>query len=400
MSKYKITFTLRQHTPMIHFQHEHDGATLRATELKPKLDRFIFEKKGKIPDSWLIGKGNAKHAPALDYSIKINSSGKSKIRIIEKDSSFPPMFFGNMGEEYIGKEKALLQAKDLIEIQFFSFYPKVIEELNNLFPEFISKTNFGTRQNKGFGSFSLWNQSENRLEELSNIIPGTPYLSMRSKELRDILTVINYYYQRLKSGVNYSYRDRRGDVFCHYEKAYFLKYLAKFHPYSWEKRWLKEKFLGLSPNHQDKRYARALLGLQGEFQFLPKPPQNHCNPNSQGQVYAKGGKMKVEVSPEGSNDDDKIARIKSPITFKPIIYDKETRIYILTREYTEVERGLLSEREFEFSEGGNTYLLKLPHADHFFSVSKLIEEYNKELGTQFKAEIFTGRQSYTVQIKN
>ncbi len=41
---FQITFTLKQHTPLIHFQHDQQGATLRATELKPKLDRFIIEK--------------------------------------------------------------------------------------------------------------------------------------------------------------------------------------------------------------------------------------------------------------------------------------------------------------------------------------------------------------------
>ena len=41
---YKLEFTLKQHTPIIHFQHDQDGATLRASEVKPKLDRFIYSK--------------------------------------------------------------------------------------------------------------------------------------------------------------------------------------------------------------------------------------------------------------------------------------------------------------------------------------------------------------------
>ena len=41
---FQLTFTLKQHTPIIHFQHDQAGATLRATELKPKLDRFIMHK--------------------------------------------------------------------------------------------------------------------------------------------------------------------------------------------------------------------------------------------------------------------------------------------------------------------------------------------------------------------
>ena len=38
---YKLEFTLKQHTPLIHFQHDQDGAILRATELKPTLNKFI-----------------------------------------------------------------------------------------------------------------------------------------------------------------------------------------------------------------------------------------------------------------------------------------------------------------------------------------------------------------------
>ena len=37
-----LKVTLKQHTPLIHFQHDQYGATLRASEVKPKLDRFII----------------------------------------------------------------------------------------------------------------------------------------------------------------------------------------------------------------------------------------------------------------------------------------------------------------------------------------------------------------------
>lgn len=41
---HKLTVTLKQHTPLIHFQHSQEGATLRASEVKPKLDKFIIER--------------------------------------------------------------------------------------------------------------------------------------------------------------------------------------------------------------------------------------------------------------------------------------------------------------------------------------------------------------------
>ena len=38
-----LKITLKQHTPLIHFQHDQYGATLRASEVKPKLDKYIIK---------------------------------------------------------------------------------------------------------------------------------------------------------------------------------------------------------------------------------------------------------------------------------------------------------------------------------------------------------------------
>lgn len=42
--KFERVYTLEQQTPLIHFQYDQPGATLRATEVKPKLDKFIIKK--------------------------------------------------------------------------------------------------------------------------------------------------------------------------------------------------------------------------------------------------------------------------------------------------------------------------------------------------------------------
>ncbi len=39
----KLEIKLKQHTPIIHFQHWETGATLRASELKPKLDKYLIK---------------------------------------------------------------------------------------------------------------------------------------------------------------------------------------------------------------------------------------------------------------------------------------------------------------------------------------------------------------------
>ena len=82
---HKLTIPLKQHTPLIHFHHDQEGATLRASEVKPKLDKFILMRlgHGSYPagideaqrNGWLIGKGDH---PALDYKMRIEASNVEK----------------------------------------------------------------------------------------------------------------------------------------------------------------------------------------------------------------------------------------------------------------------------------------------------------------------------------
>ena len=83
-----LTVELEQHTPLIHFQHDQYGATLRASEVKPKLDKFILTKLGEgdydtgkniaKDRGWLVGKGEH---PALNYKIKIEAGHNHDIEI-------------------------------------------------------------------------------------------------------------------------------------------------------------------------------------------------------------------------------------------------------------------------------------------------------------------------------
>lgn len=75
-----LKVTLKQHTPLIHFQHDQEGATLRASEVKPKLDKFILTKLGEgdyqngfeiaKKNSWIINNGK-NDCKALDYKMRI-----------------------------------------------------------------------------------------------------------------------------------------------------------------------------------------------------------------------------------------------------------------------------------------------------------------------------------------
>ncbi|MDZ4679328.1 MAG: hypothetical protein SGI94_02725, partial [Saprospiraceae bacterium] len=74
---FQLTIPLKQHTPLIHFQHEQAGATLRATEVKPKLDKYLIEHAFDSDASkyarFLVGGKNAEHK-ALDYKLSVKSA--------------------------------------------------------------------------------------------------------------------------------------------------------------------------------------------------------------------------------------------------------------------------------------------------------------------------------------
>ena len=67
LEKYIIRRKLKQQTPMIHFQYNQKGATLRATEVKPKLDKFILSKMNHEAEmsGWFI-----KDTKALNYKLR------------------------------------------------------------------------------------------------------------------------------------------------------------------------------------------------------------------------------------------------------------------------------------------------------------------------------------------
>ena len=66
-NKFKVEFTLKQHTPIIHFQSDQVGATLRATELKPKFDRFLLEMQQDLPF-----RKDSSGKLSLNYKVKVD----------------------------------------------------------------------------------------------------------------------------------------------------------------------------------------------------------------------------------------------------------------------------------------------------------------------------------------
>lgn len=90
MNDWQKEYKLVQHTPLIHFQHSEPHACLRATEVKPKLDRFLIEqleKDDRFGDGrwkkWFVGDGSQQ---SFDYMMRItpNSEQVERTQSIER----------------------------------------------------------------------------------------------------------------------------------------------------------------------------------------------------------------------------------------------------------------------------------------------------------------------------
>ncbi len=220
-------FTLKQHTPIIHFQANDTGATLRASEVKPKLDKFIYKKWseeengneeetfkkyghftiGKTKEKW--GKELAKFSKlnkseknkylknflwALDYAISFQAKDYDKIDIENKHKN-SPMYFGNMGD---GKDKHFA-VSDGINGKIKSKHKGLLHKIESVLSEFFFLHNFGTRQSKGYGSFTVESIDGEKVEfEYSSKYS----FSLDADNWQKAMAQLDFFYKSLRSGIN------------------------------------------------------------------------------------------------------------------------------------------------------------------------------------------------------
>ena len=182
MYDWQKEYKLVQHTPLIHFQHSEPHACLRATEVKPKLDRFLIEqleKDDRFGDGrwkkWFVGDGSQQ---SFDYMMRItpNSEQVDRTQSIERAIAkienqdykrfhgIHKNYFGNMASEKKREEKKKairetfkesLFYKDGLTLTIRCFIPELLTFIDEHIRGFFMMHNFGTRQRKGFGSFTV-----------------------------------------------------------------------------------------------------------------------------------------------------------------------------------------------------------------------------------------------------
>lgn len=362
---HKLEIKLKQHTPLIHFQHDQEGATLRASEVKPKLDKFLLTRLGQgnyqagiaqaKTNGWLIGKGDH---PALDYKMKIEASENrdeymltsyiksDNIQILKRQSvtaiNNTPYFAQEKQNAQIIKsktpkndwdkiEKKGILCGDLISVTLVSQKMDMLNKVSSIIQPFFLVNNFGTRQSKGFGCFSVTKVEldGNRIVlENAETLFKQHFLFVYKKilsqgNIETILSTINDDYRLLKSGRTRPYAKSKLMLYAYsldktvgWDKKYIKVNTNDIFEYRDGERYTllckKENEHANYASSKSYYYYRALLGLAEQFEFLLENPPMGDRKN----------KMIVKVK------NNEIQRYQSPILFKVL----DNTIYLVGNE--------------------------------------------------------------------
>lgn len=330
MSDFKLEFTLRQHTPLIHFQHDQAGATLRATEVKAKLDQFIWNKawgnsfeKGKF---FLVGysadqskelksRFESSRFRALDYKISFVAHSNETSPVPAR----MPLYFGNMGSEADGKkDKHLVSAQGGVTGKIICLNPALLAILEQQLPAFFQVENFGTRQTKGFGSFQLTHFDD------STVAFAKPsaysFQITTSADLNVLWEHIDLFYRTLRSGINLKGAGQSDKL---YFKSLMFQY-AKTQQHQWDKRKIRLDLFEYHPKLREVEQHRQ--DSEGTVKYNKGTPMLYRDMLglSSEQSWLSYKAKVTKTSKNGAID-----RFKSPITFKPFQSPKGWDVYII-----------------------------------------------------------------------
>lgn len=299
MSDFELSFELKQHTPIIHFQSEQHGATLRATELKPKFDKFLikyaFDDDVSKYKKFLVSEDKT----ALNYKVNIfvSDSKKGNIDLQKLENGKPkfkkndenkpdmqpfPCFFATMGKDWEENKKYFV-FNSKIKVIFKSFNKDLLDKIKEFFPKFLMITNFGTRQSKGFGAFTaekcngvdiIDNHTfikDSKMKYWSFDVDISKYSDIKVcnsyqdyQEYYKLFDCIETFYKTLRSGINLKDKDSN-TIF--YLKSLLFNYLesikktnSDIENIEWDKKAIKSKFLD-GKNNPNVALIRDLLGL-------------------------------------------------------------------------------------------------------------------------------------------
>ncbi|KEO75916.1 hypothetical protein [Anditalea andensis] len=407
----RLTIQLRQHTPLIHFQHDQAGATLRATEVKPKLDKFILTNLGNgnfnkgveeaKKNKWLIS-----NTEALDFKLRFTVTEKPDISEINKikvdrktglektktrkedgreikDLNSYPLYFGNLDKdiEDNSEYRRFIFLKNPFQMEIFTFQSSLIKEIREKvnFALFFAQNNFGSRQSKGFGSFYI-EKGDANYNSIESNYRFTIDMS-KHDNWHQLFDTIDIFYKTLRSGINLKNRNR--ETIFYFKSLLFLYFKNK--NIQWDKKSIKEHFLRSDLEKQTRDHNNPdILEFQSKEKKLVKDLLG-LSTNESWRSYSKN----IEKA------NDNIDRFKSPITFKPVkTSEKRFTVYIFLNT---IDPNFL-DQQFEIRDRNKTFHLSTPA---LFYVNDLFEwilnKENFDITTHVEARFHAHTQFNTLR---
>ena len=394
---------LKQHTPMWHFQPNEEGCCLRATEVKPKLDRYLAQKI-QIKPNWKIENQKV----ALDYKMTFQTIGPKSCLAIEdgRGRSAYPLFFGNMGDNV--QPKKMVFYPQGIKMTLFSFHTDLLDEIEKQLDAFFACTTFGTRQDKGFGCFypikpNLNGKNFYDLDapycfdiDLSpkDKNPGTNRNSRAlnlDQEFQELFKYVNYFHKMIRSGVNIpQFPKDKPPITKHYYKSFMYHYASSLKdnegkPMTWDKPMIRHQF------ELKNNVYKYICGIQddprGRYVSRPELVQDYEKMKNDKRkansiwlfrdalgLASKQEWMSYQDIIETTSDT--VDRYKSSITYRPVpMGNGRWRIYIyvskICQEYTDAQFTIKNKPKFtqaKVLEGRKIYPLQL--CDYFDFIIK------------------------------
>ena len=317
--------------------------------MKPKLDRFILTELGEgdykrgcgyaKEKDWLIGQTD--HY-ALDYKMRIEPVDAQIMDFSKNDgigrNGKPirkniPLYFGDIGNQDNKKKMAFTSQPICLSITCIKRKSlnngtsqtdeekenEIINLLNKYISKFFFLHNFGTRQSKGFGSFSVTDYPIN----YPNVYA---YFSLNSNGKRfgtwdcyaELFDSIDLFYKTIRSGIN------QNDV---YFKSLMYHYAIDQDSY-WDKRTIRYKFNHFTPSTNDDK------GEKNDRKNDGNNKENVARLYRDMLGLSSSQKWKSynddEITKESiDNNGKEIERFKSPLLFKPIYKDNSFIVYII-----------------------------------------------------------------------
>lgn len=369
---HKLTIKLKQHTPIIHFQHNQVGATLRATEVKPKLDRFLIEShfggtlnfdaynkyltgnQFELSKAWNTKKTEkeklawlAEQKLALNYQLSFTA-----IEVQISDINKLPGYFGNMG----GDNKTLKKNSFAtgLQMHFNTRKTKILELIKENINTFLMHHNFGTRQSRGFGSFTVSKDDKHfRPTFLDYQFKVDKNGTGQFEQWKNLFHHIDLFSRSLRAGLNLKGAGARTTF---YFKSLAFVY-AKSKGIQWDKKTIKENFFTQDLRQQQTAHNEADNVSYDGKKMLVK--------DLFGLSTVEKWKSYNNASINKKNDE--VQRFQSPILFKPVFNDNAN--FTVHFKAATIPDKMLNQTFNVHTRGKRPFLIKTPEAfdfDDFF----------------------------------